>query len=208
MNSFEADLKRAIISPLFIVGVSVMLYIVNKMSINSDLFKISVPIIASMPYSTAWLKDKRSGYIKLYLVRINETSYILGKIMACAISSGLVIALPIWIYDNYMAEMKTESAYIIFFLVGALWGCISAVLAVWTNNSCVAYGGAFVVCYLLIILCERYLQNMYCIYPYEWMFPKKQWVFEESGRRLVLVGFIAVVMCIYYEMVRRKIKDV
>lgn len=207
MNSFEADLKRAFFSPLFVFGIVVMLYIINKMSVNSDLFKICVPIVASLPYSTAWLKDKRSGFIKLYLIRTKEREYIIGKILACAISSGLVISMPIWIYDKYIAEMEQESAYVIFFLVGALWGCVSAVLAVWTNNSCVAYGGAFVVYYLLIILCERYFSNLYCIYPYEWMFPQKQWVFEENGRRIVLIGFIVVVMCIYYELVRRRIKD-
>ena len=63
MNSFEADLKRALFSPLFVFGVIVMLYIINKMSVNSDLFKICVPVVASLPYSTAWIKDKRSGFI-------------------------------------------------------------------------------------------------------------------------------------------------
>ncbi|MDE5776949.1 MAG: hypothetical protein K2I10_00315 [Lachnospiraceae bacterium] len=33
---------------------------------DSELFQISVPVLASFPYSTAWINDYQSGFLKEY----------------------------------------------------------------------------------------------------------------------------------------------
>jgi hypothetical protein len=89
-----------------------------------------------------------------------------------------------------------------------LWAVLSATLAVWTNNQYIAYGGSFVICYLLVILHDRYFQEFYYIYPYEWMCPENVWVFENNGIVLLLLGIIVSLVIVYYEMVRRRIRNV
>ena len=44
MNSFESDLKRAVISVPFIAGVIIETIILFTSGFDSDLFKVSVPV--------------------------------------------------------------------------------------------------------------------------------------------------------------------
>lgn len=98
MNSFETDLKRAVCSRGFVLGLILELLILWKAGFNSDLFRISVPVIATFPYSTAWLADYQSGFIKEYIPRTSITAYIFGKFLACGISGGLLETLGCWIF--------------------------------------------------------------------------------------------------------------
>ena len=69
MNSFETDMKRAIISKGFLAGFVLELLIFWKVGGDSELFRVTVPVISTFPYATAWLADYQSGYIKAYLPR-------------------------------------------------------------------------------------------------------------------------------------------
>ena len=90
MNSFESDLKRAVISVPFIAGVIIETIILFTSGFDSDLFKVSVPVAGTLPYSTAWLLDYQSGFVKEYVPRCGINSYIISKILACGISGGLL----------------------------------------------------------------------------------------------------------------------
>ena len=93
MNSFETDVKRAIISKGFLAGFVLELLILWKVGGDSELFRVTVPVISTFPYATAWLADYQSGYIKAYLPRCGRTSYICGKFLACGIAVGLYFLL-------------------------------------------------------------------------------------------------------------------
>jgi len=97
MNSFEMDLKRAIFSLKFAAGAVLQLFILFQSGFDSEMFKISVPVVAAFPYSTAWLIEYQSGYLKSYLPRCKVFSYITGKFLACCISEGLVKVLSCFI---------------------------------------------------------------------------------------------------------------
>lgn len=88
MNSFETDLKRALCSVNFAVGFLLECAILWQGGVESDLFQMSVPVLASVPYSTAWIREYEHGFIKEYLPRCGRTSYIMGKFLACGISGG------------------------------------------------------------------------------------------------------------------------
>ena len=88
MNSFETDLKRAFFSVNFLAGLLIECFILWRSGFQSEMFRISVPVLSSLPYTTAWLGDYKSGYIKAYLPRSGTASYILGKFLSCGISGG------------------------------------------------------------------------------------------------------------------------
>lgn len=94
----------------------------------------------------------------------------------------------------------------LLFLSGCLWAMIAAVLAAWSNNRYLAYGGSFVLYYILIILHERYFPGLYCLYPYEWFHPTHEWVFQEQGIRLLLGMLILIFGFLYYGILRRCMK--
>lgn len=94
-------MKRAIISKGFLAGFVLELVILWKVGGDSELFRVTVPVISTFPYATAWLADYQSGYIKAYLPRCGRTSYICGKFLACGIAGGLVEMLPCLLYLRF-----------------------------------------------------------------------------------------------------------
>lgn len=198
MNSFEMDLKRAFLSKGFLTGLVLQTLILFVSGANTNLFYMSVPVLCSFPYATAWLADYQNGFLRLYLSRTSRGCYIGGKILACAISGGAVLALAGRIYIAFGPEKQTEEIHLIlFFLSGMLWSVLSAVLAAWSDNRYIAYGGGFVLYYLLIILHERYFNKLYCLYPLEWLSPEHIWIFGDDGIILLLGGLILICMCLY-----------
>ena len=57
-------------------------------ALSSDIILFAVPILAAIPYTTAFTDDVKSGYLKPYLTRTSVTNYILGKGIGAAVSGG------------------------------------------------------------------------------------------------------------------------
>ncbi len=202
MNSFETDLKRAIGSKGFVIGILLAFIILKQAGFHSDLFRASVPVLATFPYATAWLLDYQSGYLKSYLYRSGMFPYIGGKFFACGISGGLVELLGCLIYLR--VEMQPEHINLMLIFSSAMfWALLSATLAAISNSRYIAYGGGFVIYYILVMLYERYFQDFYCLYPYEWFMKEHVWVFGDAGILLLLAGLSMLLFCVYYEVLRR-----
>ncbi len=213
MNSFEMDIKRAFTSFGFFAGIVVGIVILFLAEQNEQIFYVSVPVICTFPYSTAWIRDYQGGFLKLYLIRGTVSGYILGKILACGISGGFVevsasYLYTIWREQNPGTGQIVSVDFLLLFLSGMFWAMVAATLAAITNSSYVAYGGSFVVYYILVILYERYFKDVYCLYPYEWIQYKHTWIFEKNGIVMLLSLMMIVVVMIYYELLRRCIKNV
>lgn len=208
MNSFETDVKRALSGINFIIPLIVEYLILWRTGYESEIFQISVPVLASIPYSTAWLNEYQSGFIKEYLPRCGKISYILGKFLACGISGGALLVLSGFLCQWTGAVEETPVDFSLLFLSGMFWAAVSATLAAAAGSRYVAYGGSFVLFYVLVILYQRYLKDLYCLYPPEWYAPKHSWVLDNTGIIIMMTGFIAVTGVIYYSILRRCIERV
>lgn len=206
MNSFESDLKRAVISIPFVAGVIIEVVILLCSGFDSDLFRVSVPVLATFPYSTAWLLDYQSGFVKEYIPRCGVNQYIIGKIIACGISGGLLELSGCYLFS--LMNEETEIKLNLIFVSGMLWAVVAAALAAWSNSRYIAYGGSFVIYYILVIFHDRYFEDLYCLYPYEWIAPEHTWVFDEQGIVILLIGIILVFSFLYYHILWRCIKRV
>ena len=49
-------------------------------ALGRDIILFAVPILAAIPYTTAFTDDVKSGYLKPYLTRTSVSWYILGKV--------------------------------------------------------------------------------------------------------------------------------
>lgn len=208
MNSFETDCVRAFGSPNFFIGLFVECLILWKAGPQSDLFAISVPIAVSLPYSTAWIADMESGYLKEYVPRCGKKAYIFGKMAACCISGGALLTAAGWIYKRVCGERADTLDLSLLFFSGMLWALCAATLAAASKSRYVAYGGSFVLFYLLVILKERYFMDLYCVDPIEWIMPKHTWVFDHGGIWLLCGGLQILLAMIYYEILWRCIDRV
>ena len=95
MNTFEMDLKRALFSKGFLIGLIIEILILDKSGFASDFYLLCMPVVVAFPYATAWLNDYHSGYIKLYLYRTGVKAYIVGKFIVAALSGGILLTLSI-----------------------------------------------------------------------------------------------------------------
>ncbi len=205
MNSFETDLKRAFFSVNFVAGLVMECIILRWAGFGSDFYQISVPVLASLPYSTAWLNEYQSGFWKQYLPRCGMASYIWGKFLSCGISGGGLLTIAHFICSLGEQE-EAEGNYVLLFLSGMLWATVSATLAAAAESRYVAYGGSFVLFYMLVILVERYFKALYCLHPAEWYAPEHVWVLGDSGIILMLTGFLLICGMIYSHLLRKKIR--
>ena len=206
MNSFESDLKRAVLSFRFLLGAAVQLAILWTTGLDSQLYKMSVPLVCTFPYACGFLEEYKGGFVKLALVRGSLRGYIWGKFLACGIAGGGVEALAAWVYLLLKQDDKLTASFGLLFLCGALWASVAAILAALSNSKYLAYGGSFVLYYFLVILCERYWKAAYCLYPYEWFQPRHVWLFDETGIVLMLSGFILMLGLWHFTILQRRIE--
>ncbi len=189
----------------FIIAVALQLGILLFEGQGSQLYKMSIPLVCTLPYAGGWLDEYKSGFVKLSLIRGSMRGYILGKFLACIIAGGGAEALAARLYVTVKAE-DIPWDYGGTFLTAALWAAAAAVLAALSDSKYLAYGGAFVVCYFLVIICERYWPWLYCLYPYEWLELKHTWPFGSAGVAVLLSGLILTLALWYYIILKGRIE--
>ena len=207
MNSLEHDLIRAVGSVRFLIAVIIQVLILLQSGADSTLYQMSVPLCCTLPYTCTWLDESRSGFVRLALHRTSVFWYITGKFLACIVSGGLCELTGAYIASLLDKELDLTGCYPQIFLAAALWAGIAALLAACSGSKYSAYGGAFVICYFLIILHERYWKSCYVLNPLEWLNPKEQWVFGMTGLHILLIGIITVTGLCYAAVLERRLTN-
>ena len=168
MNSFIIDIRRAVGSIGFVAVVIVEFLICVYSGYGTETFYMSVPVAAAIPYSTAWIVDYQSGFIKQYIGRTTRMAYIMGKFLACGVSGGGAILMGAWLSSFFIKESKqVEYHYLPIFAAGFVFAVLAQLIATVSMSRYIAYGGGFVICYALVIVYERYARNLYMLCPYE-----------------------------------------
>ena len=117
----SSDIKRAIFSKGFLLGIvgMVLMIVIASLESISSLLKsnqalsngyhaalvikalssqdvtLILPILCTLPFTAAFVDDIKCGFIKPYLQRSGVNKYIQGKLVACGLSGGLVLFLGI-----------------------------------------------------------------------------------------------------------------
>lgn len=249
----QSDVRRAICSKTFIMGMIglVVVIIVASMekiievtrsteplsngfhaqiildALKSDAFTLALPILCALPFTTAFVDDIKSGFIKQYLVRSSQKQYIKGKLIACGLSGGLVLFFGILIAfaisylvftpmelaltaeqtaEPYLAQLIIKS--FILALSGMFWSLVGFTFSAVTMNRYMAYASPFILYYVLIIMHERYFDWLYVLYPKEWLFPTAQWVLGDFGIILLIVELTLIISLGFAVAAKRKLANV
>ncbi len=255
MNKYvlTSDIQRALTGRGFLIGIASMIIVITFSSIedfieiirnplplengyhgqlimtalSSDTITLALPILSALPFTTAFVDDVKSGFIKQFLYRSGRSSYISGKLLACGLSGGMVLFLGILItYGLFMLMFmpmelaidvteisqpyfsKIVPKLLLLFFIGAFLSLFGFTLAALTMNKYIAYASPFIFYYLLIILKERYFDSLYVLYPKEWLFPSEVWMFGHYGVIILLSILIAVVSLIFTVVAQRRIAHV
>lgn len=189
-----------------------------------DLIVFIIPIVSSLIYGGIFLREYNTGFIKIYISRINKKQYVAKKIIATALKSVgtylLIGGLIILIYTCFFYSIKekqilpaSELGKLILILlrisiIGGIIATVSGILGTVFLNYYMAYGLPFVMYYLLVIIKERYLEKLYTIYPIEWMTPKNYWGKGNWGLWAYLVIIYLIVIVIYKLVLDHRLQEV
>ncbi len=249
----SSDIKRALAGRGFLIGVAGMILVIVLSSLesiinvtrsdgllqngfhaqfittalSSDWVTLAIPILCALPFTSAFVDDVKSGYIKQYLHRSGTGQYIRGKLIACGLSGGLVLFSGILIAyavsalvftpmelapdegavtQPYFAQVLMSAATL--FLSGAFWSLAGFTFAALTMSKYMAYASPFIIYYVLIILHERYFENLYILYPKEWLFPSDAWILGSLGVILFLAELTAIVSLAFAITAKRRLANV
>lgn len=251
--SIKSDIKRALAGKGFIIGVAGMILVIILSSLqniievtrsatplqngfhaqlimnalSTDWVTLAIPILCALPFTTAFVDDIKSGYIKQYVHRCNVQTYIKGKLTACALSGGLVLfigiltayGLSILIFtptelalaegetvQPYLAQLLTVAATLFF--SGSFWSLVGFTFAAATQSKYMAYASPFILYYVLIILNERYFENLYVLYPKEWLFPSDKWMLGGFDVIILLLILSAIMSLCFAIIAKRRLENV
>lgn len=219
LSSFEKIIEVTRIAELLQYGFHAQLVIT---ALSTDWITLALPILCALPFTTAFVDDIKSGYIKLHLHRCGVKLYIKGKLLACAFSGGLVLLLGILIAygismlvfmpmelalaegeiaQPYFAELLLKTATLFF--SGAFWSLVGFTFASLTISKYMAYASPFILYYVLIIFHERYFENLYVLYPKEWLSPSDWWVIGGFGV-IILLLILSVIMSLCFSIIAKR----
>ena len=179
-------------------------------ALGSDGMTLALPLLSALPFTAAFLDDLKSGFLKEYLPRTTVTGYIIGRTLGCLLSGAFALCLGVFLAYGIAALLflpletaPTDPAEMgklmrglletlaLMACSGALWSSIGLLLGTITGSKYMAYASPFVLYYVLIILHERYLPDLFILYPKEWIAPSAHWQFGVTGV-LLLVGELTV----------------
>lgn len=196
---------------------------VLRKAMHSDVFAFALPILSTIPGSAMLLEELKTGFIKEYLPRTSKNGYILGKLAGCMICGGFsvvcgilsALAVSMFVFlprekspgedVSYLASAgELMQNLLLFFCIGAFFALVGMTLSVVTGSRYMAYISPFILYYVLIILCERYIRSCYMLYPREWIAAEK-FPGGVYGVILFLGECAAGLAFLFYRLAERKI---
>lgn len=196
-------------------------------ALASDAMTLALPIIAALPFTSSFIDDIKSGFVKEYLPRTTKSGYLLGKIFGSLVSGGLSVSLGVLlgylvaalVFSPMEAALEHGAAArpyfeelmgkaLLFFCSGAFWSLVGLTLATLTNSKYMAYASPFVLYYVLIILYERYFDTLYVLYPKEWTNPSAFWMWGNAGVVLLLLELSIISGLLFFHAAKRRLEQI
>ena len=193
-------------------------------TLSSDIILFAVPILAAIPYTTAFTDDVKSGYLKPYLTRTSVSRYILGKGIGSAVSGGLALIFgivtalgifflvfsPFEVYGEYAVKSLLPDIVLrlfLFFFAGALWASVGLLASSLTQNVYLAYAAPFIFYYVLIILQERYFRTTFMPNPKNYLTMQGAWPLEGKSAALTLLMLVLILQLVFYMTAQTELRD-
>lgn len=196
-------------------------------ALTSDAMTLALPIIAALPFTSSFIDDIKSGFVKEYLPRTTKSGYLLGKIFGSLVSGGLSVSLGVLlgylvaalVFSPMEAALEPGAAarpyfeelmgkVLLFFCSGAFWSLVGLTFATLTNSKYMAYASPFVLYYVLIILYERYFDTLYVLYPKEWTNPSAFWMWGNAGVVLLLLELSIISGLLFFHAAKRRLEQI
>lgn len=110
-----------------------------------------------------------------------------------------------------VAEKGTTAAQIwptlvLMFLNGGLWAVVGMTMSTLMESKYIAYCSPFVIYYLLVILCERYIPDAFLLYPPNWVKPDL-WPYGAWGAGIFLLEVTVLFGILFVFRAGRRLRE-
>lgn len=195
-----------------------------KDSLRSRTVFFLLPITAVLPCGDVYIRERQWNFLRLLIIRRGKTAYSVDKMITTAFSGALV-----WILGAGFAGLLF---FLLFFgkeeifcwswepvgelltivartaLTASAFASFSAVCGVASGSVYLAMGLPFVLYYMLMILRERYLPQIYCMDPSEWIKGEEFWGSGQRGLWIFLILLAVFFMVIHGLVLEKKLEEI
>ena len=190
---------------------------------KSEALSAFLPILAALPFGGCFVDDLKSKFARFFLIRSSYRTYIISRIIVGFLTGGLAIlsgALIAWgttaaVLIPIEREIEgMEPAAIdglieicfLLFLNGGFWSVVGMAMSTLMESKYISYATPFVLYYLLVILYERYLSDLFIIYPKTWTDPAV-WPFGCWGAAIFLLEMTLIFAFLFAYRAGRRLQQ-
>lgn len=83
---------------------------------------------------------------------------------------------------------------------------VGMMMSTFMESKYIAYASPFIIYYLLIILCKRYIPKAYIISPQSWA-ESSMWPFEWFGSVILIVGLVLLSSALFAFRAERRLRQ-
>lgn len=182
-----------------------------------------LPVLCALPYASCFVDEVKSQTVKMALVRVNRSAYLRSKAVTAAAAGGgivtvgaaaflcasLLVFLPLEEGDAVRTVTAEASGYgkilVRYFCFGALGAETGLWISTLVNNRYMAWLSPFMIQYLLMILCERYIPWCQVLYPVQWLDPSGGWPLEGWTAPLWMICLTAAAGLGFFRAAERRL---
>ena len=171
-----------------------------------------LPILATLPFSAGYVEDLKSKFVRYFCFRSGWKIYSFSKILACFLSGVLMAAAGTafsWMISFLLFQPLEQGVgfppnelwqnFATLWLYCGLWATVGMLLSVWMESRYIAYAAPFVVCYLLVILHERYFPTLTILSPKHWL---------SEGQLLLMTVITLGAMVLFIISSKRRLREI
>lgn len=193
-------------------------------SLKSRTVLFFLPIASVLPCGEEYLRERQWKFLRFLVIRKGKEEYCRDKVFTTAVSGALVWAAAsvlgmLFFFLLFFAheEVRSYPEEVItglftvsgrVCLEASAMASLSAVLGTVSGSSYVSLGLPFVLYYSLMILRERYLDEIYAIDPAEWILGKCSWAGEQRGLWIFLLLLVMGLAALHWVVLEKGLEEI
>ena len=184
-----------------------------KDSLKSRVVLFLIPVTALIPWGEEYLKEKQGNFLRSLIIRKGKRFYCMDRSVMTALSGILVwiiasflqtlffFLLFFWKEEVFSLSKELVTEYVTLLarvcLVTSGMASLGGACGAWSNSVYLGMGLPFVTYFALMILRERYLENLYCVDPGEWIRGEAFWGSGQRGLWIFLILFWMLLLLLH-----------
>lgn len=197
-------------------------------TLTGEAMLFCLPVLCTLPFAAAFIDEYKSGITRFAITRVSRKVWLRSKAVTAALSGGClllsgalavslaaaVIFSPAEASAQIASEMESGALTTIlplmirYFCFGSLGAVTGMYISTAVNNRFMAWLSPFMAEYLLIILCERYVDDIAILYPAQWLSPSDAWPFHGYGPCLWMALLTLFVSAAFIKTAERRLDNV